>query len=66
MASRIARPVELQYSVSDAAKLLGKSTRTIWRMVAARKFRPAPWSDNGLTRISASAINQFIEDRRLY
>ena len=66
MASRIARPVEPQYSVAEAARLMGKSTRTVWRMIAARKFRPAPWSDEGLTRISASSINQLIDDRRLY
>lgn len=65
MSSRNARPVEQQYTIAEVAELLGYGRRTIERRIQEGAFDPEPWFDGRLVRISASAVNNFIERRRI-
>lgn len=65
MPSHLSRPVEEQYTLEEAARLLKCSVRTIWRRIEKRLFNPPPWTDEGKTKLSASSINGYIERRRM-
>ena len=53
---------EQHYSVQGAARLLALSVPTVWRALRDRKIRPSV-KIGRLTRIPASALERFVEER---
>lgn len=59
------RPVEPQYTESEAAELLRVSKKTMQRRRSSGKFGRAPWCDHGVWKYPASALNEYIDRRRV-
>lgn len=56
---------EEQYTMDQVAALMNWSRRTVQRRMKDDVFRPRPWNDKGTWRISASALHNYVEKRRI-
>lgn len=63
MSSHNARPVEEQLSVAQVAERLGVNESTVWRWISQGKIKPVRKLGRRITRIPASAVNAFLQER---
>ncbi len=57
------KQVEEQLSVAKVAELLDVDTSTVWRWISQGKIKQVRKLGRRITRIPASAINEFLTER---
>jgi excisionase family DNA binding protein len=57
------RTLEEQLSVAQVAERLGVDESTVWRWIAKGKIAPVRKLGRRITRVPASAVNRFLQER---